>query len=137
MLHNTNCLTKGEISCNTKQVWRCAPANALWVKSAMIALTGGTASFSEVLSEDVRLSIYFRFKALITLFTLNCLHCLDHITCTLIAQKRFFCDPSNPNKFQIFCQRKDLIRQKSFSLLIKCFKSKQKFLIFRCTLHHE
>ena len=34
----------------------------------MIALTGGTASFSEVLSEDVRLSIYFRFKVLITLW---------------------------------------------------------------------
>ena len=43
----------------------------------------------------------------------------------------FFCYPENPNKFQIFCQRADLIRQKSFSFFGKCFKRKQKFSIFQ------
>ena len=46
-----------------------------------------------------------------------------------LKQKCFFYYLSNPNK--ISCQKTDLIRQKSFSFLKKCFRSKQKFSVFQ------
>ena len=90
-------------------------------------------SVSEVLSEDARLSIYFSFKVLNALqnnmsrvfrIVLSCLSTLENLLNIFIV--RYHKD-SNPNK--IFRQRTNLIRQKSFSCLKKCFKSKQNFPI--------
>ena len=53
-----------------------------------------------------------------------------------LKQKCFFCYSSNSNKFQISCHKTDLIRQKSFSFLIKCLKASKIFQFFRHNLHH-
>ena len=113
----------------------------------------GRNSVSEVLS-DVRLSTYFLFTVLNTMSRIFRIvlfivferekTCLTFSLCDNhnniqhsfkkifgLKQKCFFCYPSNPNKFQISCQRTDLRRQKSFGFLKKCFKSKRKFPIFQ------
>ena len=128
-------------------------------------------SVSQVLSEDVRLNIYFCVEVLNTLqnkyiakynvrypkdlfvfqfkfsfCTCSILRLLSHYAqnnaavmtsvCAptqiqkYLKQKCFFCFSSNSLSSR-FVVKTDLIRQKSFNFLKKCFKNKQKILIFQ------
>ena len=152
-------LSREKYPCNTIQVQTYKPTNAQTVKSVMIALTGR--SLFEVPLEDAKLSINFRFKVLntlqnnmsrifkIVLFNMHlqtrklaCFSLCNIIKIYLLVFQfkttlNFTCLLTIAVKHSWFktkmisSQRTDLIRQKSFNFLKKCFKSKLKFLIFQ------